>query len=255
MVFVERGCDPPRRGPLQRSAARRTGATAHQGYKARLAVALVGSAPEVPLKKPGTKAGNRTPREREQPDSHSSLPSSGMDRHDQDLDKLAADMNEWVLQEIGANLDDMEQKKTNAERARFKPKPPPRRHRPCGPESDVSPQAGRGGGRSGEDEDLDPRQVDGTGDGGYGEGEDDEGDDEDEWIYDEYVRVPAAFVANDFQQDDVGVLVMDKEEEQILFYGPDDDADDSLPDDEEDENGALVPYPFTPGQATSTLGR
>jgi hypothetical protein len=138
-----------------------------------------------------------------------------MNRHDEDMDKIANDMNAWVLNELGANLHSMEH---DNKPLRFKPKSPAKRFHERHPEMSPSQSSAIS---------TDTMMSDLS---------DEEGDDED-WIIEEYVRIPANSVALDVAPADVGILVLENEEESLLFFGSAQDEDDELGEDDEDENG------------------
>ncbi|KAF5134360.1 hypothetical protein E5D57_004994 [Metarhizium anisopliae] len=122
-------------------------------------------------------------------------------------------MNAWVLNELGANLHSMEQ---DNRPLRFKPKSPAKRFHERHPE-------------------LAPPQSPGTSTDTTVSDLSDEGDDDD-WVIEEYVRIPANSVALDSGPADVGILVLEDEEESLLFFGSALDEDDELGEDDEDEN-------------------
>ena len=165
------------------------------------------------LKRPGVANKARAlSGSRQEPLARAPLPDSLMNRHNEDMDKIANDMNKWVLNELGANLSGMEQDK---QPSRFKPKAPAKRYQERHPE--LAPP---------------PNQVDIT----MSDLSDEEGDD-DEWVIEEYVRIPANSVALDVSPADVGILVFNEEEESKLFFGSSADDDDDVAEDDEDENG------------------
>lgn len=164
------------------------------------------------LKKPAARSRQNSPLPG--PNTRSPLPTSVMSPHNQDLSKITADMNAWVMKEIGANLEDMEQEKQRV--ARFKPKAPAKRYQERHPEVATSTS--------------EPNDVSMN----MGESE---AEDDDDWIIEEYVRIPAHAMTVDVAPTDVGVLVLDGKEESNLFYGPERDEDEDLDEDDEDENG------------------
>ena len=176
------------------------------------------------FKRPGTKRVK--PRSESAPAQRAPLPASSAKPHTEDLDRIAAEMNQWVLDEIGANLQQMEVEKTKAKTqttlSRFKPKAPPQRYAEGHPETLQLPV-------------TDAAMSDVTDE----EGEDDDGD----WVIDEYVRVPAKSMAVDISPAEVGVLVLDGEEDDMQFFGDDYDEDDEYLEDDEDENGKRWPSP------------
>lgn len=167
------------------------------------------------LKKPGITSRGRSPRP--DPNGHAPLPASAMNPHKEDMSKITDEMNDWVMKEIGANLHNMERER-QAERHRFKPKAPAQRYQERHPET--APAA------LPNDSHLDMDMNDAS-----------DIDDEDDWIIEEYVRVPAYAMLPDVAPTDVGLLVLEGEEDSNLFYGPEHDDEDDLDEDEEDENG------------------
>ncbi|QUC19421.1 uncharacterized protein UV8b_03662 [Ustilaginoidea virens] len=183
------------------------------------------------LKRPGLANRTRQADFRQQTSATNfPLPDSLVNRHeDQDMDRITDDMNQWVLNELGANLQSMQQDKKPT---RFKPKSPAKRYHERHPEP--APRAGT-------DTTMDrPMRDAGSGDNGGDDDDEDDGDDDDgdddEWVIDEYVRIPANSVALDASPAEVGLLVLDDEEESLLFSGSALDDDDELAEDEEDEN-------------------
>lgn len=140
-----------------------------------------------------------------------------MNRHTEDMNRIASDMNQWVLNELGANLHGMEHEGRQAKKPRFKPKAPAQRYMERHPEPASASE---------------PRDIT------MGEATEDEGDD-DEWIIEEYVRIPANSVALNVSPLDIGILVLDDDDETLLFFGSMHEDDDDLEDDE-DENGKLI---------------
>lgn len=171
--------------------------------------------PERKLKKPRT-ARAKSPR----PDApaRAPLPESANKPHAEKMDKIAADLNQWVLREIGANLDEMGAEKKREERAKLRPKAPAQRFRERHPDQASEAEV---------DQQMDTAMTDVS--------DDDEGDGSD-WVIDEYVRVPVDSMPTSALPGDVGVLVLEGEEDDILFFGPEYDDEDELQD-EEDENG------------------
>ncbi|KAL6869487.1 hypothetical protein ACO1O0_000813 [Amphichorda felina] len=170
------------------------------------------------LKKPSTTRA-KSPR----PDAVTRAPPpvSAARPHAEDLDKIAADMNQWVLNEIGANLEEMEMDKWKQEdKFKFRPKAPAKRYQerhPDRPSTDTQEEQHK----------ADTVMTDDV-------SEDDS--DNSDWVIDEYVRIPANSMAVDVSPGDVGVLVLDGEEDDVLFFGPEHDEDDDYLEDDEDEN-------------------
>ncbi|KAG8665916.1 hypothetical protein FPOAC2_11002 [Fusarium poae] len=159
------------------------------------------------LKKPAARSRQNSPL----PDANSRTPLPVMN-HSQDISKIAADMNSWVMKEIGANLEEMEQEKHKT--SRFKPKAPAKRYQERHPGVGAS--------------DTNPNDVDMT--------ENSDMEDDDDWVIEEYVRIPAHAMTVNVAPTDVGVLVLDGKEESNLFFGPERDEDEELDEDDEDEN-------------------
>ncbi|RFU81783.1 hypothetical protein TARUN_439 [Trichoderma arundinaceum] len=166
------------------------------------------------LKKPGV-AKRRDPSQ--EPPARVPLPQSLAHRHGEDMDRITADMNQWVLNEIGANLHAMEVEKRQAEKPRFKPKAPMKRYQERHPDAATSNVPS---------ESADTPMADAS---------EEEGDDED-WIIEEYIRIPAHSMGLNVPPSDVGILVLNGEEESMLFYGPPQDEDEEYAEDDEDEN-------------------
>lgn len=171
------------------------------------------SQPKQALKKPRTTKAK--PKQQEDRPRHV-LPDSVSSPHNRDLDKLAQDMNQWVLDEIGANLQQMEieQKKPSAN-ARFKPRQPAKKPTEGQPQSLQPP----------------PGQADSA----MSDVSEEETEDDDDWVIDEYVRIPAKSMDVDISPTEVGVLVLEEEDDN-LFFGNDHDEDDENQEDDEDEN-------------------
>ncbi|KAM0346875.1 hypothetical protein ACHAPU_005215 [Fusarium lateritium] len=165
------------------------------------------------LKKPAARSRQNSPLPG--PNTRTALPPSVMSPHSQDMSKMADDMNNWVMKEIGANLHEMEQEKQKA--ARFKPKAPAKRYQ------ERHPEAATGNTQS--------KDVDMT------MGDVSDMEDDDDWVIEEYVRIPAHAMKIDVAPTDVGVLVLDGKEESNLFFGPERDEDEDFDFDDEDENG------------------
>ncbi|KAM0286298.1 hypothetical protein ACHAQH_001029 [Verticillium albo-atrum] len=132
-------------------------------------------------------------------------------------DKITADMDQWVLHEIGLNLAEME-KKAPSSPSRFKPKPPAKRFAERHPELARELDA---------KDAPEPQDVDMS-------------DDDYEIVV--YELAPDANKAatplglGHIPPEQIGVLKFDTEEDMELFYGFDESDSDELPDDEEDEN-------------------
>lgn len=167
------------------------------------------------LKRPGV--SKRAVGESAEASTKELLPESMINRHNEDMDKIAADMNEWVLREVGASLHQIEEDKKAAEKARFKPKAPAQRYQERHPQlHEVDTEMSNT---------ATPTEM-----------SDEDGEEGEDWIIEEYIRVPANYMAIDVSPSDIGVLVLEGEEDTMLFYGAQNDDDDELGEDEEDEN-------------------
>lgn len=163
------------------------------------------------LKKPGTQ---RAKSPRLDTPSREPLPASASQPRAEDMDQMTQDMNAWVLKEIGANLQEIEEERKEEERRKFKPKVPAQRYAERHPESVAKTPV------------QDTPMLDAS------------DEDEEDWVIEEYIRVPAKSMAVDVSPGEVGVLVLDGEDDDTFFFGPDDDEEDYLEDDE-DENGKV----------------
>ncbi|KAH7162600.1 hypothetical protein B0J13DRAFT_517854 [Dactylonectria estremocensis] len=184
------------------------------------------------LKRPTAKSRSRSPA----PGGRTPLPASAMNPHNQDMSKVAADMNSWVMREIGANLESMELEKQKSERARFKPKAPAKRFQERHPGAGT-PQPSETDTAMSDISDL---------------------EDDDDWVIDEYVRIPAHAMIVNVAPTDVGLLVLDGKDDNTLFFGPDrdDDDDDDLDDEDENaENHYTADYPEDEVASDDEYGR
>ncbi|KAL8347043.1 hypothetical protein RB601_003365 [Gaeumannomyces tritici] len=205
--------------------------------------------PRLPLqrRRGGGSAGSSTPK----------LPDSLVNRWDTDMDKLAREMNEYTLQHIARDLEQIqerdaaaapkqaaaaasnaargsakEQKASSNSPMKFKPHPPAKRYPERHPQRTKSAAAHRGtaaessnGNGGGMDVDMDvDREV-------TSDSEDDDAD----YVIDTYVRVTADSVRAQATPDKVGLLVLDNEPDLEYFYGQESDSEDEL-EDEDDEN-------------------
>ncbi|KPM43520.1 hypothetical protein AK830_g3033 [Neonectria ditissima] len=186
------------------------------------------------LKKPSVRSRSRSPLD---PGHRAPLPTSSMSPHTQDLSKVAADMNDWVMKEIGANLHSMEQEKQKSERTKFKPKAPAQRYQERHPGAAQDAPEGA---------EIDTTMSDVS-----------DMDDEDEWVIEEYIRIPAHAMTVDVAPTDVGLLVLDGKEDSTLFFGLDeDDDDDNLDDEDENAEGHYTAdYPEDEVDSDDEYGR
>ncbi|PFH58981.1 hypothetical protein XA68_12957 [Ophiocordyceps unilateralis] len=170
------------------------------------------------------------------PPTHAPLPASLMNRTTDDMEKIAADMNQWVLNEIGANLHNSEERQPRRE-LKFRPKAPAQRYHERHPEAGQMTRS--------EDVVMDDASDDVT------------DDDDEDWIIEEYVRIPANSVAVDVMPSDIGVLVLDEDDESLLFFGSLDDDEDDAEDDEDEnaENHYTADYPEDEVESDDEYGR
>ncbi|GKT44007.1 uncharacterized protein ColSpa_04188 [Colletotrichum spaethianum] len=136
----------------------------------------------------------------------------------QDLDKIAADMDQWVLHEIGLNLKAMEHPPappTAASPSRFKPKAPVKRFAERHPELAKE--------LDGRDRDEEMAEASGG-----------EESSDDDYVIEVYELAPSKPVLAEIPPEEIGVLSFDTQEDMELFYG--NEEDDSDFDDDEDEN-------------------
>ncbi|TDZ39754.1 hypothetical protein CTRI78_v010464 [Colletotrichum trifolii] len=135
----------------------------------------------------------------------------------QDMSKIASDMDQWVLHEIGLNLKSMKlqaPKPPVASPSRFKPKAPAMRYAERHPETAQEAPGGF--------------QDELMSDASYGD------DDDDDYVIEVYELAPSKPVLANIPPEEIGVLQFDSQEDMELFYGNEDD--DSDYDDDEDEN-------------------
>ncbi|KAK1996758.1 hypothetical protein LX36DRAFT_102749 [Colletotrichum falcatum] len=202
-VFVERGKKKSARRALDKLDADKKGAAPASAEEDK-------PAPKRPLaKRPPRPAAPSVEADRRP------MPSAAPT---QDLDKIAADMDQWVLHEIGLNLKSMEN--PPASPSRFKPKAPAKRFAERHPE--LAKELDGGGGRGRGDEEM----AEASG------GEDESSDDD--YVIEVYELAPSKPVLAEIPPEQIGVLRFDTQEDLELFYGNDDDNSDDY--DEEDEN-------------------
>lgn len=218
-IFVERTKQKKMIAKTRRSLAPNSGLqdATYSDAETEAADAAARGVEQKALKKPGvTKKANEGGKEQLQ---YQPLPQSLMNRHDEDMNKIAADMNEWVLREVGASLQQIEDEK-KAEKSRFKPKAPAKRYQERHPQVISTQDADTPMSNTAQATDV----------------SDEDGDEED-WVIEEYVRIPANKMASDISPSDVGFLVLEGDADNLLFFGPQNDDEDDLGEDEEDENG------------------
>lgn len=183
------------------------------------------SAPAAPAQQPQLKRPGVRNKARGEPYDSAraprALPPSLMNRHTDNMDKIAADMDRWVLDEIGANLQSMERDRVQGQALKFKPKAPAKRFHERHAEPAPAPAV---------QEPADVVMTDVS--------DENDVDDDDEWVIEEYVRVPALSIAMSVPASDIGVLEIDDEEDCTLLFGvPPDEDEDEDEDGDEDENG------------------
>ncbi|KYK57803.1 hypothetical protein DCS_04816 [Drechmeria coniospora] len=187
------------------------------------------------LKRPGTRSKAQVAVETLE---RKPFPSSLMNHQNENMDQVAAAMDQWVLDEIGFALHDMQQERPKV--SKFKPKPPAKRFQERHPEFTPSPPPLA-------EEPIDMTMSDATDD-----------DDEDDWVIEEYVRIPANSVALGVSPMDIGILVFQDEEENMLFFGQSPDDEDDLDEDDEDENAEnhyTADYPEDEVDSDDEFGR
>lgn len=144
----------------------------------------------------------------------------------QDMSKIAADMDQWVLHEIGLNLKSMELQNpappaapaaTASSPSRFKPKAPVKRFAERHPELAKELDGGK---------DRDESMTDAS----------EADDDDDDYVIEVYELAPSKPLLANIPPEEIGVLRFDTKEDMELFYG-NEEEDDSDYDDDEDENG------------------
>ncbi|KAF5522173.1 hypothetical protein CGCA056_v006905 [Colletotrichum aenigma] len=143
----------------------------------------------------------------------------------QDMSKIAADMDQWVLHEIGLNLKSMELQNpappaapaaTASSPSRFKPKAPVKRFAERHPELAKELDGGK---------DRDESMTDAS----------EADDDDDDYVIEVYELAPSKPLLANIPPEEIGVLRFDTKEDMELFYG-NEEEDDSDYDDDEDEN-------------------
>lgn len=176
-------------------------------------------------KAPQGGSGKLTPMKKDVPDSMKT------ERTDE-MDQLARDMNEFVLQQIGENLARIEERDRkeaavaakrgpsvmSPQSSKFKPKAPAKRYAERHPETQDTPEKPTSAAPA------DSMQVE------Y------ESHSEDEYVIETYMRVPATTLGKNVDPEKIGLLVFDNEPDVDYFYGEEGDSDDEWPEDDEDEN-------------------
>ncbi|KAI1634113.1 hypothetical protein F4809DRAFT_652067 [Biscogniauxia mediterranea] len=154
----------------------------------------------------------------ETPKKNAELPKSMTGSWNFDMDKMAAEMDAYTMEQIGLNLQrEKEQKqknKTSSSNLKFKPKPPAKRYAERHPEEAQNS--------------VDKAMVDVD----ANVSDSDDGD----YIIETYIRVPASNIGDQVSPQNVGLLVFDEEPDMEYFYGEGDDSEDEWAEEEEDEN-------------------
>ncbi|KAL3964442.1 hypothetical protein ACCO45_001446 [Purpureocillium lilacinum] len=174
------------------------------------------------LKRPGVKKKATADSQKDGP-THRPLPESIRNRQHGNMDKIAADMDRWVLDEIGANLHGMEQDKQLAQKPRFKPKAPAKRFHERHPEFAQTSHTQVG-------ESTDVTMTDASDDDAEG----------------------------GRRRLDIGVLDLADDEDSALLFGPlpeDDDDADEEDEDENAENHYTADYPEDEVDSDDEFGR
>ncbi|KAI1384595.1 uncharacterized protein F4822DRAFT_415667 [Hypoxylon trugodes] len=144
------------------------------------------------------------------------LPKSMTNRWDADMDKLAAEMNAYAMEQIGLNLQQAEAEKKQQTPSKAQPKYKPK---PTKRYAERHPEAAQAS------TDVDMMDTD-----AYISDSDDS-----DYIIETYERVPASKMEHAPPQS-VGVLVFDDEPDLEFFYGDGGDSEDEWAEDEDDEN-------------------
>ncbi|ROW12703.1 hypothetical protein VMCG_00453 [Cytospora schulzeri] len=162
------------------------------------------------------------------------VPNSMKTERTDEMDQLARDMNEFVLQQIGENLARIEERDRkeatvaakreppvrSPQPSKFKPKAPAKRYAERHPEVAGTPEKAAVAAAA----PADSMEVE------Y------ESHSEDEYVIETYVRVPATTLGKNVDPEKIGLLVFDNEPDVDYFYGEEGDSDDEWPEDDEDEN-------------------
>lgn len=150
------------------------------------------------------------------------IPKSLTERWNVDAEKLTAEMNSYALEQIGLNLQKVDDEKAASQhsakakvhaQAKYKPKQIKRY-------AERYPEA------------HGPADQDMMDTDGYISDSDDG-----EYIIETYERVPASKMGEHIPPQSIGVLVFDQEPDFEYFHGEGGDSDDEWAEDEEDENG------------------
>lgn len=186
-------------------------------------------------KAPQGSSGKLTPMKKDVPDSMKT-------EQTEEMDQLARDMNEFVLQQIGENLARIEERDRkeatvaakressvmSPQSFKFKPKAPAKRY------AERHPGVAGTAEKAASAAPADSMEVE------Y------ESHSEDEYVIETYVRVPATTLGKNVDPEKIGLLVFDNEPDVDYFYGEEGDSDDEWPEDDEDENGKWpIPPPLS----------
>ncbi|KAI0480873.1 hypothetical protein GGR56DRAFT_293909 [Xylariaceae sp. FL0804] len=140
-----------------------------------------------------------------------------------DMDRLAAEMDAYALEQIGLNIQRVEEEKKKEAASskmkqprtlKIKPRAPAKRYAERHPND--APAT--------EDQDMEEADI-GMSDS-----------DDDGYVIETYVRVPASKLGDQVPPQSVGLLVFDADPDIEYFYGEGEDSEDEWAEDEEDEN-------------------
>lgn len=177
------------------------------------------------------------------------VPDSMKKEQTDEMNELARNMNEFVLQQIGENLARIEERDrkeaavlakkapsaASPQPSKFKPKAPTKRYAERHPEVAGTPE-----------------KAATTTTAASADGMDYESHSEDEYVIETYVRVPVTSLSENVSPEKIGLLVFDNEPDVDYFYGEEGDSDDDWPEDDEDENGKC---PSEPRPSSLCYGR
>ena len=156
------------------------------------------------------------------------LPPSLLNRrHDDNMEQLTRDMDAYALEQIGLNLNRMDQDRKNSEPPAKSLSTTPKKYRPKAPAQRYAERHGVAASPA-EPVDVDMQDSDmqdsDTGDENY--------------VIETYVRVPASTMTDAVPAKEVGILVFDNDPDVEFFYGAEGDSEDEeLDDDDADSNG------------------
>lgn len=154
-----------------------------------------------------------------------SLPPSLLNRqHDDNMEQLARDMDAYALEQIGLNLNRMDEDRGSPESPTKSISTTPRKYRPKAPAKRYAERHPEAASQA-EPDDVDMQESD---------------TDDDNYVIETYVRVPASTLEASVPAEQVGLLVFDNSPDIEFFYGAEGDSDDEqLDDDDADSNGKI----------------